>query len=46
MFAMLKRRPLVPAASTAVAVPPTMPKPTVEMGARMARMVSKMATTE
>ena len=46
VFAMLKRRPLVPAASTTAAVPPTMPNPTVDTGARMARMVSRMAVTE
>ena len=45
VFCMEKRRPLAPAASTAVAVPPTMPKATVETGALMARIVSRIDTT-
>jgi hypothetical protein len=45
VFSMEKRRPLVPLARMAAAVPPTRPKATVETGALMARMVSRMEVT-
>jgi hypothetical protein len=45
VFCMEKRRPLAPEASTAAAVPPTMPKATVLTGAWMARIVSRMEVT-
>jgi hypothetical protein len=45
VFCIEKRRPLAPAANTVVAVPPTIPNATVDTGALMARMVSRMETT-